>query len=1391
MKRITLALIPVFGIVLGLQYAPIVTATPNPASVTIAGSLQSELGCPGDWQPDCSMTHLAFDPTDDVWQGTFAVPAGSYEYKAALDDSWTENYGLHAQPGGVNIPLALGANTPVKFYYDHKTHWITDNVNSVIATVPGSYQSELGCSGDWQPDCLRSWLQDPDGDGIYGFTATGIPAGSYEAKVAINESWSENYGQGGAPGGANIPFTVSAPSDQVTFSYDAATHVLTITVVGTGPSPDNHVERDGLRHDSRDRLYRSPGGAVRAGTPVKIRFRTFHNDVTGVTLRMYDVNAAAQLLIPMTVAARDVSCYGSAPAGLSCDFWEATVQSAVPNNLWYRFIVADGSDTAYYADNTTALDGGLGAASDVPIDNSYALMFHAPTFTTPGWARSGVIYQVFPDRFRNGRANNDAQTGDPRYDNPVLELPWGTLPEGYCRNYADAATNCPWRFDSTPPSWSPDREAPRGRDYFSGDLKGVDQQLSYLQGLGVNTLYLNPIFDAASNHGYDTQSYLKVDPYFGTEKDWENLAKHTSQRGMRVLLDGVFNHLSSDSRFFDRYHRYATNGACESAASLYRPWFYFRPPVASEPAPCVPSNGGNDTYYSGWFGFDSIPVINKSVPAVQEYFLTASNSVSRYWLRAGASGWRLDVMGDASFPDGYWETFRGVVKHTKSDALIVGELWQKDSTLLRFLRGDRADTAMNYRLRDAVVGFLAPGPFDSKGFADSGRILAPSEFASRLQSIREDYPRAAYYSLMNLLDSHDTERVLWTLTPGMETWADKELNPANLAEGKLRLRLASLIQFFMPGAPTIYYGDEVGMTGDDDPDNRRTYPWDDLGGTPDWALFGHYQSLIALRKANPVLVDGNFRSLLADDPGETVALGRKTGQRAALLVINRGATPQTVAVPVNGYLPDGVQLAAIYGVGNPVGSIVTVAGGAISVALNPRSGVLLMSGNVDLAPPRAPLALHVTGEGNGEVSLVWTAPAGAASYNVYQSPVSGGGYVKVASVPTVTTTATISGLTNGTISHFVVKAVDASGNESGPSNETSGMPHLTIGWANLQWPPTLTHTISVINRTDNIYGQVWIDGVTNQPGATPGLWAQVGFGSTGSNPASDTAWTWVDATFNVNAGNNDEFVASLLPESVGSFDYVYRYSTTDGRDWLYADQSGPILVNATPPNPGKLTVNSSGDTTAPAVPAGLSVVSASATEVGLAWNAVVGDPSLYGYETLRSTTTGGPYTLIARVTAANYTDNAVVADATYYYVVRSVDQSFNRSGNSGEVSATAQLRTVTLVFNVTVPAATDATGRSVYIAGFLDRLDGGLPQWNPGGVVFTRVDATHWTIMLTGKEYTQIEYKYALGDWDHVEKDGACAEIANRQLTLSYGSTGTQTVNDTVVNWRNVLPCGN
>ncbi|MEA2606944.1 MAG: hypothetical protein QOI00_1701, partial [Chloroflexota bacterium] len=888
---------------------------------------------------------------------------------------------------------------------------------------------------------------------------------------------------------------------------------------------------------------------------------------------------------------------------------------------------------------------------------------------------------------------------------------------------------------------------------------------------------------------YDTQDYTKVDPYFGTQKDFDNLIKHAKTLGIRVILDGVFNHMSSDSPLFDRYGHYPTVGACESTSSAYRSWFVFTNAAAGT-GTCAGAAGPKSANYEGWFGFDSIPVLRKDQAAVQAYFLTAPDSIAKRWIQSGASGWRLDVAGDPSFPNGYWESFRAVVKAANPQALTISETWQKDSTLLRMLRGDRLDTTMNYRLRDAVLALLAPQSFDSKGFADSGHQISVSDFADRLASMREDYTDATYYSLMNLLDSHDTERLLWTLTPGVATTAAKELNAANVAAGKLRVKLASLIQFTVPGAPTIYSGDEVGVTGADDPDDRRTYPWADLGGHPDTNLLAHYTALAALRSSVPALRSGDFRILLADDAAETVAYGRKTGSQVAILVLNRSSSTRDVVIPVGGYVPDGVALARRFGVGVAASGSVSVAGGQVTVSLPALSGLVLASETVDLTPPPAPTNLHVTDEAANQLSIAWTASPGAAGYDVWVSPLSGGGYVKANTGPVSGTSFTIDGLDNARTYYIVVRALDAAGNASAPSNEAHGLPHLVIGWANLQWPPTMTHVISAVDRTDNVYGQVWIDGVTSQPGATPSLTAQLGFGPDGSNPDGNAAWQWVDAAFNTDAGNNDEYVASLQPEATGRFDYAYRYSVTAGRDWVYADLDG--IGNGYSANQaGDLTVTASGDATAPAVPTGLAVGSASPAGIELTWDAVAGDPSLFGYEVLRGDASGGPFALAGSTSSTDFTDTQVDEGATYWYVVRSVDTSFNRSGSSGAVSARAELRTVTLVFNVTVPTTSDDFGSGVHIAGFLDRLDGGFPQWDAAATPLTRVDATHWTITFTGKEATQIEYKYTLGSFDFVEKDGICGEIANRQLTLSYGATGTQTVNDVVPNWRNVPPCGN
>jgi glycosidase len=1330
--------------------------TPNPSSATLVGDLQSEVGCPGDWDPACAATHLTYDASDDVWQGTWTLPAGSYNYKVALNDSWDENYGLHGVPGGDNIPLNLATTTSVKFYYDHKSHWITDNQGTVIATVPGSFQSAIGCPGDWQPDCLRSWLQDVQGTGTYGFDTTAIPAGSYEAKVTINESWDENYGQGGVPNGPNIPFTVPFTGAQVSFRYNPTTHVLTISA---GHSHDNNVEYNGLGHNSQDLIYRQPQGAVNPNTPVTLRFRTFHNDVTGVRTRFYDTATSSESFQDMQIAASNISCYDASLGGDTCDYWQTVYTPTQLSTLYYRFVVTDGTATAYYADDFMK-DGGWGTPTPNLVDNSYDVTVYSPSFQPISWLKNAVIYQIFPDRFRNGNIRNDPTGNEPRYSYPsnpvdqIFKQLWSALPEGYCTHYVNPGQPC--------------TQGPMGRDYFGGDLAGVDQELGYLQAQGVNTLYFNPIFDSASNHGYDTQNYMQIDPFFGTMKDWQTLARDADKRGMHIIVDGVFNHVSSDSPYFDRYQHYANSvGACESVNSPYRSWFYFQDQAGG---PCAGPSGPNTMTYTGWFGFDSLPVLNKNVQAVRDLvYAQGNNSVAPFWLHQGADGWRLDVMSDGSFPDDYWQQFRTAVKSAQPDAPIIGEMWKKDEVLPK-IHGDQADTTMNYRFRNAILGFF--GTVDNKGFPDDGQTnQPPSTFANKMNSLREDYPDATYYTAMNLMDSHDTERILWSLTPGQYNREDREFNSANLAVGKQLLTLADIVQFTVPGAPTIYYGDEVGMTGSDDPDDRRTFPWNGNNPGGDPAVQASYRQLAAIRNDNNVFRDGTLKFLLTDDANRTLAYGMKTSNRVAIVAINRNDSgPQTLTIPLSGYLRDGVTFTNARG-----GAGGTSQNGSLTVNLPALGGAIFLSDRgQDLTPTLAPPSLTATA-GNHQVTLQWARPPQATGYKVYRSLLSGGGYAYVGN--TTTTSYTDTTVDNATRYYYVVTGLDSAGNESNWSNQADAVPSAAIGWAGHLYPPTLTITINAL-QSQTVYAQLYVAGVTDQPGQGAGVMAQFAYGTTGSDPAT---WAWSPMVYNTDAGNNDEYRVDFTPEQTGTYDYLARFSTNLGGTWTYAYTDSNQR--------GVLTVNASSDVTPPAAPANLHRVASTASSITVGWDAN-SEPDLYRYEVWRSNTAGGPYNKLGNVSAGTtqYMDQAVTTNATYYYVVTAQDTSFNRSANSNEVAVQAQAQTVAVTFNITVPANTDGSGRTVHIAGSFPPP---YPQWDPASNPATRTDATHWTVTLNMLDGTQIDYKYALGDWNYVEKGASCEELGNRNLVVVYGPGGTQTVNDTVLNWRNVSPCGN
>jgi glycosidase len=1252
--------------------------------------------------------------------------AGRYEFKVASED-WSTGY-----PGSGNSWLESASDgETVTITFDSNVYtdgWLPESNIIGVSTEPGAWTAV----GDWQgwDNASPVTAMTAQGGGMYELDATIGAPGTYQYKAVKTGTWDAVGTDGRGVNAATAAFETTVGDQGVTFSVDALAGRVLVAVeeVPPVPGPDDDVWWDGLGHNSRDDLFRVPGGAVMAGTPVTVRFRTYHNDVTGVTMRVWSTAAEAQTLYPMQlVATTEDEPYGY-------DFWQATIpgQDAL-TILYYRFIVRDGADEDFYEDDDL-FDGGWGQAYDDSPDYSYQIDVYRPGFTTPDWMKEAVIYQLFPDRFYDGQQGNNPRPNDPTvYNNPVLVKAWDDLPEGYCRAYEDFACE----------------EDPLGRDFFGGDLKGVREKLDYLEDLGVTAIYFNPIFKAPSNHLYDTTDYYQIDPYFGPYGQFQSLLEQAGQRGIRLILDGVFNHTSSDSLYFDRYSRYKTLGAFESQDSSFYDWYTFY-------------EWPDD--YNSWWGFDSLPVLTEIQP-VRDFIFGDDDAVARWWVEKGTAGWRLDVAPDKSHE--FWREFRPAVKSADPEAIIIGEIWDDASP---WILGDELDTTMNYRFRRALVGFVNGNTNDpNQGYV---RGLNADQFDSVLHSIQEDYPAPAFYTAMNLVGTHDTQRILWLLTPGGRNREDKEFDVDNLAEGKEKLKLLAIIQMTLPGAPTIYYGDEVGLTGDTDPDDRRPFPW----GNEDLDLLGHYQTVTGLRHAHSFLRTGSYDRLYTHNEHGTYAFGRKDASGAAVVAVNSDTATHDLIIELGGYVPEGAVLTD-----GLSGESYMVSGGKIELSVAARWGAILITApGTDLTPPEAPTGLLAT-EGDGTVGLVWNAAADAYGYYVYRSPVTGGGYVRLNDTPAMDTAYTDDTVVNGRLYYYVVTAVDSLGNESDRSNETEALPHLIIGWANLQWPSSIVHTISALNPTENIYGQVWIDGETSQPGPTEGLIAQVGYGPDGSLPDDDPDWIWADAVFNVDAGNNDEFSGHLLPEAIGAYDYAYRYSTTGGLAWLYADLDG-TGNGYEPAQAGDLTVLPSGDTTPPAVPANLHLVEASPSFISLAWDAAP-DADLYRYEVYRSDAMGGPYSKMADVAApaTTYTDWDVSNGATYYYVVLSTDTSYNKSDFSNEAEATAQARPVQVTFNATLPDTTP-DGDDIYIGGSFN-------GWNPAGTLMTRTGLLA-TVTLTLYEGDHLEYKYTRGSWDYVEKGAACEEIANRTLTVVYGTDGTMVVDDTVLNWRNTGTCG-
>ena len=456
--------------------------------------------------------------------------------------------------------------------------------------------------------------------------------------------------------------------------------------------------------------------------------------------------------------------------------------------------------------------GALRRGSFMPLKNlvSWQITVYDKQYRTPDWMKGGVMYQIFPDRFY--------KAGDlPIAQGKILRGDWGGLPNYRPNEFGKVLNN----------------------DFFGGNLAGITEKLDYLHDLGVTVIYLNPIFEAYSNHRYDTGDYLKIDPLLGETKDLDNLVSEAKARGIHIVLDGVFNHTGSDSRYFNRYNHYDSVGAYQSPYSPYFDWYTFH---------SYPDS------YDSWWGIETLPAVNETSPSYQE-FIFGENGVLKTWLKHGIGGYRLDVADE--LPDFFLEKLRKAVKDCNSEAVIIGEVWEDASNKIayskrrKYLQGHELDSVMNYPLKDAIISYVLSG--NTKQLRETIDLLI------------DHYPKQTLDVLMNILGTHDTSRILTVLSG--KTCSNKDemavtfLTEREKASAKMKLMMAAVLQFTLPGIPCIFYGDENGMEGFIDPFCRRCYDWT----KSDNELIAFYKQLGKIRQNNKVFRDGEYKEIFGDN----------------------------------------------------------------------------------------------------------------------------------------------------------------------------------------------------------------------------------------------------------------------------------------------------------------------------------------------------------------------------------------------------------------------------------------------------------------------------------------------------------------------------------------------
>lgn len=581
-------------------------------------------------------------------------------------------------------------------------------------------------------------------------------------------------------------------------------------------------------HNSYESFYRSPFGAVVCQTPLTLKLKIYADrPLDSVIMRTWFYDQDYEYEMQLVDDKPEEKVY--------------QVQITAPQKpglLWYSFMVIRDCRVYYYGNNLHRL-GGKGIIQE-QTPPAYQITVYQEGVLTPRWYRESVMYQIFVDRFFNGCENNQ-----------VLNPRKGSLIHG--------------TWDDTPLYIKdPDDYSIRRWDFFGGNLLGIIKKLPYLKDLGVSVLYLNPIFEASSNHKYDTGDYHKIDPMYGDNETFRLLCKKASALGISIILDGVFSHTGSDSIYFNQNGSYSSLGAYQSVDSPYYSWFRFYDYPRT---------------YESWWGIGTQPNVNEMDPSYQDFIINNEDSVVQYWLKMGARGWRLDVADE--LPDEFIKKIRAQMKKMDPEYLLLGEVWEDASNKVsygktrEYLFGSELDAIMNYPFRRIFLEFL----LGKREAIDTHHYL---------MSLYENYPLPHFYSNMNLIGSHDVPRILTLLGEGQpeEKLRDFEKERFKLTEqqrkiGVLRLKILALIQMTFPGVPAIYYGDEAGMEGYSDPYNRGTYPW----GKENKELLAWYKKIINLRNTHDALKNGKWAAVYAH--GDVYAYKRWTNEEVLLCIFNR------------------------------------------------------------------------------------------------------------------------------------------------------------------------------------------------------------------------------------------------------------------------------------------------------------------------------------------------------------------------------------------------------------------------------------------------------------------------------------------------------------------------